>query len=255
MSQKNKKNKAPQIKIHPNQYLFINPIIITKDDFIVDGQHRAEVCKLKNLPIRTICLDFYSSEITKPECIKQIRGIQKSQRETLERYFKTYDIGYTKQMIWVSSEDRFEKFYGLKDKFIAKGNYWEILAKNYTMCNNTYRFKKELKEVFTDNVPGREKLITDKAKEILENLPEQVIIYRGMSVTENETGDYGISWTLDKKVAEKFAFNYIHNYDTIGQEHIVKELVVDKSKIVAYFDGRNEQEIIYIHNVNLPTNV
>ena len=233
---------------NPNEYPFLNPIIATNDNKIIDGQHRLSVCERMNVPLRFINIGFSSHDLDKPECLQLIREIQKSQRRVLEQYFKKYDIGYQKQLIWCSSEDRFEKFYGLKDKFIAKGNYWETLAKNYRLCNNTYRFKQELKEVFSINVPGKEILLSGKAKEILDNLPEQVTIYRGMSVAENETGDYGISWTLDKKVAEKFAFDYIHNYDTNGQEHIVKEIVIEKSKIVAYFDERNEQEVIYIHN-------
>jgi hypothetical protein len=40
---------------------------------------------------------------------------------------------------------------------------------------------------------------------LLKKLPNQITIYRGGSKTEEKTKKYVVSWTLDKKIAEKFA--------------------------------------------------
>lgn len=241
----NQPRKLPQIP--PDVYPFINPIIVTKDDGIIDGQHRACACEQMNRDIKAIVLDFNASEINTPEALNQIRQIQKEQSRKLERFFEKYNIGYTKQLELCSSEDRFEKFYTLKENFIAKGNYWETLAYVYNLCNNTYRFRKELKEAFSADIPGKEKLITQEARKVIDKLPNCITIFRGMSVSEDESNDFGISWTLNRKVAESFANTYFHNYDTQGQKHIVKEIKISKTDIISYFNERKEEEIIYIH--------
>jgi hypothetical protein len=63
---------------------------------------------------------------------------------------------------------------------------------------------------------------------------------------EAKSEDYGVSWTLDKSIAEFFANSFLHNYDTYHLEKTLVELKVKKTDIIAYFNSK-ESEIIYIH--------
>ena len=223
----------------PTGYPFINPIILTKDMKIFDGQHRYEVCKDMGRGVECIVVDFNADELSNPDCMARIRDIQQKQTARMESYFKKYDIGYNKQLLWCSAEDRMGKFYEFRDKFKTDQDYWQKLGDNYILSTNNFKYSKELKGLFTAPKAGRDFLMNEKDLEFRNNLPEKVVVFRGMSVEENLSGDFGISWTLNKKIAEKFAFDYKHNYDTLGKEHLVKELLIDKSDIIAYFSDRN----------------
>ena len=56
----------------------------------------------------------------------------------------------------------------------------------------------------------------------------------------------GISWTMDKKIAEYFAYTYNRNIATAKMEKTVTERTVPKMDVIAYFQEREEQEVIYI---------
>ena len=88
--------------------------------------------------------------------------------------------------------------------------------------------------------------MTTEELEFLKNLPDKVTIYRGMTVEESTKEHQGVSWTLDKKVAEFFAYQYTRNQSTSKKPKTVVEKVIDKSEIIAVFLGREEQEIIYM---------
>ena len=69
-----------------------------------------------------------------------------------------------------------------------------------------------------------------------EELPDRVKIYRG--VTEyNQNMVKVLSWTLDRKVAEWFAHRFM------SKGHVYAATILKKD-ILAYYDGRNEQEVV-----------
>ena len=68
-----------------------------------------------------------------------------------------------------------------------------------------------------------------------------------MTESELRSEDYSISWTLNKKLAEFFAFEHTRSLNTRGKKKVVKELQINKRDVVAYFADRKESEIIYIH--------
>lgn len=70
--------------------------------------------------------------------------------------------------------------------------------------------------------------------EVYENLPDTFVVYRGLQ--ENAQED-GLSWTLSKDVAEWFA----NRFDNEGE---IIEKVIHKSEVIAYFDDRDEEEIV-----------
>ena len=144
-----------------------------------------------------------------------------------------------------SSFDRFQTFLKIKDQLNDK-DYWRTLADAYTGSDNLYHLKEEIKEAFLEDRSEREYLMNKKELKIYNSLPENITIYRGMTTEELESGDFGVSWTLSKECADYFAYTYGRNYATEGIPKLVHQLEVKKVEILAYFNDRNEQEVIYI---------
>lgn len=69
---------------------------------------------------------------------------------------------------------------------------------------------------------------------VYENLPDTFTVYRGLQ--ENAQED-GLSWTLSKDVAEWFA----NRFDNEGE---IIEKVIHKSEVIAYFNDRDEEEVV-----------
>jgi len=62
----------------------------------------------------------------------------------------------------------------------------------------------DIKEYLNNIVQFRKSMMSNEDAEAYDKLPEIVEIHRGMSKREFKSGNYGISWTLDKEVAEFF---------------------------------------------------
>ena len=82
--------------------------------------------------------------------------------------------------------------------------------------------------------PHRQMMMTEVEQQFLFKLPNAFKIYRGCIEGLNEGG---LSWTLDKSRAEFFANRF-------GKHGIVKQRTINKPEIIAYLNGRSEQEII-----------
>lgn len=81
-------------------------------------------------------------------------------------------------------------------------------------------------------------ILMDKDEyEIYTTLPDNFNIYRGVAVGRNPKG---ISWTNDYKTAEWFA----HRYDKTDKKGYIETLTIKKEDVLAYFNSRNEKEIV-----------
>lgn len=76
-------------------------------------------------------------------------------------------------------------------------------------------------------------------RELYLSLPDKVTIYRGAHIDEYNNGDFGMSWTLNQKIAERFALDM----PPVEDKKVFK-VIVDKSSIVAYTNEREEEECI-----------
>ncbi len=100
-----------------------------------------------------------------------------------------------------------------------------------------------LKEVFVnreakDNGPRiylDKKLSTD---EELSELPDSIVIYRGMAREEFESNKFGMSWSLKPDVAIKFA------QDSNALDTVVVKSIIQKQDVLLYCKDRNEEEIV-----------
>ena len=70
----------------------------------------------------------------------------------------------------------------------------------------------------------------------LNDLDATVTVYRGVT-SFNAKNVKALSWTLDRSVAEWFATRF-------DEDGTVYQARIDKPHIYAYFDGRNESEVI-----------
>lgn len=147
--------------------------------------------------------------------------------------------------IGVDSLNRFETFYRYASHFTPP-QYWYGLGLAYTSSDNLYSNKEKVRECFSSILPGRKFLMDESERTFLKKLPKFLKIYRAMTIEENKSGQYGISWTLKRKVAKFFKETYWRNIDTNHLPKIIKELVIPKSLIIAYFNEREEEEVIYL---------
>ena len=85
---------------------------------------------------------------------------------------------------------------------------------------------------------NKEQLMTEEDYEVYQSLPDEITLYRGVAVGRNPKG---LSWTQNLKTAEWFA----HRFDKSDQKGYVQVTTAKKSDVLAYFNTRGEDEIVY----------
>jgi hypothetical protein len=130
--------------------------------------------------------------------------------------------------------------------------YWQMVSDCYTRSNLAHSHMDIILDYLSDKRPDKEYLMDDEEREFFISLPDEVTIYRGCTKKEIESGKFRISWTLDKKVAEFFAYTYKNSvHEDRGKEKDISkfdvvEKTVRKKDLLCYFGGRNEAEVLYI---------
>lgn len=127
-------------------------------------------------------------------------------------------------------------------KTFTDSEYWENLGYVYVMQDFEQIDYLILKKLFSSNRTNRAHLMSKEEQDFLNSLPDEIVIFRGGDVMEQKEG-FGISWSLNKKVAEKFAKN---KRILTGQEMTVHEKVITKKEVIAFLNSRSEEEIIYL---------
>lgn len=125
---------------------------------------------------------------------------------------------------------------------IGNKEFWELFADVWMDTENQFQYYNQLEELLKSGRPDKEFLMSEEEREFLKALPETGIqIYRGFHIPEKR---FGMSWTLDLEKAKWFAKRLPRASDT---PEVIAGLV-DKKFIHAYFDGRNESEILVFHD-------
>lgn len=119
---------------------------------------------------------------------------------------------------------------------LSEKDYAEMLAHLWTRVEfpntNVDVSTSEFRTLFKK---AKKKFLMDKDEyKTFEALPQTITVYRGL---QKDATAKALSWTLDKSVAEWFA----HRFDYNGE---VVEGSIDKNYVFAYFDRRNEKEIV-----------
>ncbi len=167
------------------------------------------------------------------DLLLKIKCMNKKEKEKIEKII--YGIG-------VDTYNRFGVFLKHQKNF-DDCEYWYALRLAYKSSDNLFQYSGLVRAAFESN---RDYLMNESEKLFLENLPEEIRIYRAMTIKESKSRHFGVSWTLSKDVAEFFRDKYMRNHATRNEPKIIIEKVVSKENIIAYFNEREEQEIIYL---------
>lgn len=122
--------------------------------------------------------------------------------------------------------------------------FGELFSDVWTDSENIWQHERQIRRALSFRQPSFSFMMDDDEQARYDALPDIVTIYRGHHRDENEAG---MSWTLDRSVAEWFARRLCSAKHTprvvTAQTH--------KSNIVAYLKGRGEQEVIIWHPENI----
>ena len=127
-------------------------------------------------------------------------------------------------------------FFKYCSPYLSEQDYAEYLNYVYisveVILNNVNVSKKEIINFFIN--ANKRYLMSEDDYEVFKAMPDTVKIYRGV---RNEKYKCGISWTLSLEKARWFANRF-------SKDGIVYECDIPKEYILAYFDSRNEAEIV-----------
>jgi hypothetical protein len=123
--------------------------------------------------------------------------------------------------------------------------FWNYIGTFYMRSSGSIDVLQLLKLIFSSKRQNKDCLMTLEEKQYLNSLPDEIEIHRGMSVKESKNKNYGMSWSLSKKIAEFFAYEY---YQTIasGKPMTVVTIKIPKNEAIAYFNRRDEEEILWV---------
>lgn len=108
--------------------------------------------------------------------------------------------------------------------------YWETLRALWIACGKRENYP-TFKELFRAGRQEQCYLMTDRDWDLYKELPDDLTVYRAV----HKDGDNGLSWTTSKEFAENYAKS--RNREVVSKR-------VKKADIFAYFNSRNEQEVI-----------
>lgn len=144
-------------------------------------------------------------------------------------------------LLIAGSEDRLWYFYK-NSHLLDDKEYWSNLRSAYQDHGDIRVMLFTVQSLFTSQRVKRKFLMNHYERRYLNELPNEIQIFRGMSIEEFNSKNFGISWTLRKEVAEKFKKRKRHG----ETEKVIHQITVDRDEVIAYFAGRKEFEIIYI---------
>ena len=117
--------------------------------------------------------------------------------------------------------------------------YWKTLARVWERQVNVREKKARTLRFFTAPRGERQALMTKGERHTLDCLPETFPVYRGFTLNRLR----GVSWTLSKKTARKFAKSH-GQYDEDRGLPRMAEAKAHKKDVLAYFHGRGQDEIV-----------
>ena len=113
-----------------------------------------------------------------------------------------YDI-----LFYFSNIEKLEVFLLMQNLIKDVSQKVFLFRQAWTMAECNYMYIDEIKKFFLEY---KDMIMTEKEKDYLENLPNKFTIYRGANIPSEI--DKGISWSIDKKSANKFIKmpKYVH---------------------------------------------
>jgi hypothetical protein len=176
----------------------------------------------------------------------------KDDSETVERYNENV-VNRTNYINELENENKWREIShlfgsGHKFKWLVKNKdkikddkvYYQILRETYitTEFPLSECSKSELLSLFKDERKDYLSIMNKDEKMYLDNLDDEVNVYRGINTHYYDENENGVSWTLNKEKGIWFGKRFVED------EQILLSGKVKKSDIVCYFNTRQEDEVI-----------
>lgn len=156
----------------------------------------------------------------------QIKGYIHSAKKFMDLYMlirESYQLTFLKYAKKYMSLDDFSYFFA--DAWTSSENPNQdincsiaLLTQWFRNCNKKYLMQEEEYQVYC-------------------SLPDEMVVYRGVAVDREPAG---LSWTQNLKKAEWFA----QRFNDEKEQGYMQKATVRKENILAYFNRRNEDEIV-----------
>lgn len=154
---------------------------------------------------------------------------------------------FERYLLSFGSHERFAAFRKIHRK-LTDADFWRLLGDVWTAAEVIEPDKRVWLSLFQSTRPQRELLMTDTERATLAALPQTLEIWRGCGHAD---GWRGMSWTLDKVKATWFANEYAGGgrrqllaRDFVGTEPHFFKAHCQKADVIAYFNERDESEIV-----------
>lgn len=141
---------------------------------------------------------------------------------------------------WILAHERPYRLYAfaqIEDDIEDDATYWEVLGHIWTDSENIWQNEEDWIEYMSAERTDRDHLMDEDERAAFAKLPDMIEIHRGYKLTERKLG---MSWTTNLPQAEWFARRLIHP----DERAYVVSGTVPKDKVLAYFLGRQESEIV-----------
>jgi hypothetical protein len=118
--------------------------------------------------------------------------------------------------------------------------FWPALKDVWPMCDDTWKWKNFLLDLMLSQKirPNLDLVLSQKIPPNLEPMKWPVRIYRGCTRARVR----GLSWTIDRAVAEKFARG--HRGIPVAEPPVIAEAVVEREAVFVALHERNEGEVL-----------
>lgn len=121
--------------------------------------------------------------------------------------------------------------------------YWRLVAETWQFTENLYETRYYWRQLWYDQRPGRyEHVMSDADRQRLGQMDDGIVVFRGST---NRAGAKGMSWTLNFDIALRMASRMgisSHHHPMV----YVARGVIEKRRVLAFFEGRNEEEIVAV---------
>ena len=134
---------------------------------------------------------------------------------------------------------RVEAFLDIADQIGSDNEWWEAVRYLWEDTENLHEWGDDVVRTLLSR-PHPEMLMTQEEREIVDQLPDELTVYRGYVKQGRRSNLKGWSWTLDKNKAIWFANRFITSSETPR----LATATVKKEQILGYLAGRNESEIV-----------
>ena len=150
---------------------------------------------------------------------------------------------FDRELGWANSYSRAEvllEFYEPCKRHGLLDEYCRLVGEWWCACDNLGRYQLAFSRIFRRHRDRWPFLMAENDKAVWSALPDVVDVFRGCGPGNR----LGLSWSLDRAVAEKFPLLLRYRQE----EPLVLHARITRAAVVAYFSERSESEVVAFVN-------